>query len=182
MNTQTQLDQALEALRHEHRSIQPPPDLANAMAARRTAPNAKAIGLWTITLASAAAIAIAIVLFYPHLSPLILETHTNPAPVPSPASIQPNVTAASLSPAQLRAHRPRPRVRRADTAPSPFIPLPAGEGLPTPSQATLVRTRIDVSSLWRYGLTSLPPTASGTIRAEFIVGEDGLPRAIRLVP
>jgi len=66
--------------------------------------------------------------------------------------------------------------------PRPFVLLPTGVGLPEPTQAMLIRTRIDTSSLRNYGLADPPAGAPQTILAEFLVGEDGLPRAIRLVP
>jgi hypothetical protein len=60
--------------------------------------------------------------------------------------------------------------------------LPSSEGLPASSAASLVRLRIQKASLRQYGL-DVPATAtSETILAEFVVGEDGLPRAIRLIP
>ncbi len=62
------------------------------------------------------------------------------------------------------------------------MPLPAGVGLPEPTEAMLIRTRIDTSSFPGYGLAPLPPGAPETVLAEFLIGEDGLPRAIRLVP
>jgi hypothetical protein len=63
-----------------------------------------------------------------------------------------------------------------------FIPLPASEGLPPAFALSLVRMRIEQSSLQQYGLEVPAENASQTLLAEFAVGEDGLPRAIRIIP
>jgi hypothetical protein len=63
-----------------------------------------------------------------------------------------------------------------------FIPLPASEGLPPAFALSLVRMRIEQSSLQQYGLEVPAENASRTLLAEFAVGEDGLPRAIRIIP
>jgi hypothetical protein len=63
-----------------------------------------------------------------------------------------------------------------------FIPLPASEGLPQAYALSLVRMRIEQSSLQQYGLEVPAENASRTLLAEFAVGEDGLPRAIRIIP
>lgn len=63
-----------------------------------------------------------------------------------------------------------------------FIPLPASEGLPPAFALSLVRMRIQQSSLQQYGLEVPAENGSRTLLAEFAVGEDGLPRAIRIIP
>jgi hypothetical protein len=63
-----------------------------------------------------------------------------------------------------------------------FIPLPTSEGLPPAFALSLVRMRIEQSSLQQYGLEVPAENASRTLLAEFAVGEDGLPRAIRIIP
>ena len=186
MNAHTQLDQALEALRHEHRSVQPPPSLETTILeqARLAAPRrAHTVRTWTIALASAAAIAIAVILLYSRPSHPAIETRTTPPPPPqttqTPAALNNTATVP------LTRHHPRSTPRPApihQSAATPFVPLPASEGLPAPAQATVIRTRINTDSLWSYGLTPPPPGAPSTVLAEFVVGEDGLPRAIRLIP
>jgi len=186
MNTPNQLDQALEALRQEHRSIQPPAALGKAILERTklepTMPRTRRFPLYAWSLAFAAAVAVAIILIYPRPSHRILNTRTPSLPAPksiqSPAPLQTNV-----QPALSRPHaRHRTATHSQSSSPGPFVPLPTSMGLPEPAQAVLIRTRIDTSSLRSYGLTPPPPGAPQTILAEFLVGEDGLPRAIRLVP
>ena len=77
-------------------------------------------------------------------------------------------------------------VKRATTAPvvnvmNPFITLPSSEGLPAPSMATLVRMQIRRDELRQYGFDVSPAVASEMVLAEFVVGQDGLSRAVRFV-
>jgi len=191
MNAPNQLDHALEALRKEHRSIAPPPSLEASLLrhAEHSAPR-HTVRNWSFALATAGALAIGIAILYPRASHPTLETHntTPPAPqteAPSSRNPAPTITSAAPHPPQLASARPRPAApRRISPKPDPdsFVLLATGVGLPDPVQAMLIRTRIDTSSLRSYGLAPPPPGAPQTVLAEFLVGEDGLPRAIRLVP
>jgi hypothetical protein len=62
-----------------------------------------------------------------------------------------------------------------------FVPLPASEGLPTAAELSIVRIRLRGSDLQQYGLQTPADAQAQTMLAEFAVGEDGLPRAIRIV-
>jgi hypothetical protein len=62
-----------------------------------------------------------------------------------------------------------------------FIKLPSSEGLPAPSMATLVRMQIRRDELRQYGFDVSPAVASQMVLAEFVVGQDGLSRAVRFV-
>jgi hypothetical protein len=188
--SEIQLDNYLEDLlvnlRVEHRSTQPPAlleavilDRAHleqaASRRRRTFP----LYAWRLALA-ATAIAIAIILLYPRQSYRTIQTNTTT--LTAPKSIQPPVPLSiSVQHAEPRPHTKRPTPRRHSSS-GQFVPLPTGMGLPEPTQAMLIRTRINTSSLRSYGLTPPPPGAPQTVLADFLVGEDGLPRAIRLVP
>jgi hypothetical protein len=185
MNAPNQLDQALEALRQEHRSIQSPAALEKAILERatlqQTLPRVRPFPLyaWSLALA-AAAIAIAIVILYPRPSHPTVATQTTTLPTPKPIQT-PSTLPTNVQPALRRPHAKRRPATRNQSSPGPFVPLPTGTGLPEPTQAMLIRTRINTSSLRSYGLTPPPPGAPQTILAEFLVGEDGLPRAIRLI-
>jgi hypothetical protein len=186
MNAPNQLDQALEALRQEHRSLQPPPALEASLLkqAELTRPRpTHTLRNWSLALAAAAALVVAVVLLYPRSSHPVTQTQTIPPPQPPKAMQAPTpiaTAAQDAAPHPQTKHRPA-TPRRQNTS-NDFVPLPAGMGLPEPQQAMLIRTRIDTSSLRNYGLASPPAGAPPTILAEFLVGEDGLPRAIRLVP
>jgi len=64
--------------------------------------------------------------------------------------------------------------------PMEFVLVPGAAGLPPMESGSLVRMDIPVSMLPSLGLP--PPAASVTaVRADVIVGQDGLKRAVRLV-
>lgn len=62
-----------------------------------------------------------------------------------------------------------------------FVPLPVSEGLAPATDLSVVRIRLRGSDLQQYGLVAPADAAAQTMLAEFVVGEDGLPRAIRIV-
>ena len=59
--------------------------------------------------------------------------------------------------------------------------VPGSEGLPAPMESSIVRVRMAKSDLRQYGFDVPPAAANDLIRADLYLGEDGLPRAIRLV-
>jgi hypothetical protein len=61
------------------------------------------------------------------------------------------------------------------------VPLPVSEGLPPAAELSVVRIRLRGSDLQQYGLETPADAVAQTMLAEFVVGEDGLPRAIRIV-
>jgi hypothetical protein len=65
----------------------------------------------------------------------------------------------------------------------PFVPLPLAAALPDFESGEIVRLGIPVRSLPAYGLEIPPDAPSGpvAIQADLLIGQDGLPRAIRLV-
>jgi hypothetical protein len=62
-----------------------------------------------------------------------------------------------------------------------FVPLPVSEGLPPAAELSVVRINLRGSDLQQYGLEAPADAVAQTMSAEFVVGEDGLPRAIRIV-
>ena len=62
-----------------------------------------------------------------------------------------------------------------------FVPLPVSEGLAPAADLSVVRVKLKGSDLQQYGLEAPADAAARTMLAEFVVGEDGLPRAIRIV-
>ena len=64
--------------------------------------------------------------------------------------------------------------------PAEFVLVPGAAALPARESGSLVRMDVPVSMLPSLGLT--PPAGSGaTVKADVIVGQDGLTRAVRLV-
>jgi hypothetical protein len=61
------------------------------------------------------------------------------------------------------------------------VQLPAAAGLPAFESGQIVRVEIPVTSLPMYGVDILPDAVNRPVRADLLVGQDGLPRAIRLI-
>jgi len=61
-----------------------------------------------------------------------------------------------------------------------FVAVPAAAGLPPMESGTLVRMDLPVSVLPSLGVTP-PATARATVKADLVIGQDGLARAVRLV-
>ena len=78
-------------------------------------------------------------------------------------------------------HTPPPSPRDVRLQPpSDFVIVPGAAGLPPMESGTLVRVDLPVAVLPSLGVT--PPSGRGaTVTADFIVAQDGLPRAVRVV-
>ena len=64
---------------------------------------------------------------------------------------------------------------------SEFIPVPGSEALPEPVDRVIIRVQMAKEDLRSYGFEIPAPVGKELVRAEFIVGEDGLARAVRFV-
>jgi hypothetical protein len=62
-----------------------------------------------------------------------------------------------------------------------FQPLPQAAWLPDFDSGEIVRTRIAVNALPVYGVRIPPDAAASAVTVDFLVGQDGQPRMIRLV-
>jgi hypothetical protein len=113
-------------------------------------------------LATAAAMLIAV-----GLHPALTGRHGTP-PGSDPASHQ---AAASA----FRGVQPGPE------SPDEFVMVPGAAALPAMESGSLVRMNVPVALLPSFGL--MPPQTNRTtsVQADFIVAQDGLPRAARLV-
>lgn len=188
----THLDEALAELRQEHRSIEAPPSLEAHLAEQthrlRTSHPARLAWIWASGLGFAILAACVAGVAYWRLDHQV-PLPKLPRPAPLNASVQPpQPDASSSAPTRTTATKPARRPLSKHNSPATddstvegFLALPSSEGLPAPSAASLVRLRIKTESLRQYGLDVPSPTAPETILAEFVVGEDGLPRAIRIL-
>jgi hypothetical protein len=115
------------------------------------------------------------------VAPAVEIATVQPLPVVLP--VQP-AEAADLAPATRVASVPRHRVRRPAARPPiqavGFIPIPSAAGLPEFESGQIVRLGIPVTALPNYGL-EIPSGVESSIQADLLVGQDGQPRAIRLV-
>jgi hypothetical protein len=82
---------------------------------------------------------------------------------------------ASARPA-VRSRRPQPAVK-----PAAFIALPGAASLPTFESGAIVRMDLELSALAAYGLDISAAAGRSPVQADVLVGQDGEPRAIRVV-
>ena len=199
---ENELNKILYQLRSEHQSIEAPPFLEEHLAqkARQNA-GSKVSHRWSLTRGWAwglgfALVAIASTVTWwlsihaaPHPTQQIVA-HSTPAvqtPVIQQAATASQSTSQSQAQDQQTSSKPRqsavqrPQAQDSLVATTSFLPLPVSEGLPEPAQQSIVRTRILTSSLPQYGLDVPASLQPQLVSAEFLVGEDGLPRAIRFV-
>ena len=85
---------------------------------------------------------------------------------------------SSSSPQRPSATLPSRQIRL--EPPNDFVMMPDAVGLPPMESGTLVRMDVPVSMLPTLGVTP-PPGQAVTVTADFIVAQDGLPRAVRVV-
>lgn len=74
-------------------------------------------------------------------------------------------------------HRAQPVLQ----PPNEFVMVPGAATLPAMESGSLVRMNVPVAELSALGLTPPPSNRTTSVRADLIVGQDGLPRAVRLV-
>ena len=65
--------------------------------------------------------------------------------------------------------------------PNAFVMVPGAATLPTMESGSLVRMDVPVAELPALGLRPPPSNRTASVRADVVVGQDGLPRAARLV-
>ena len=61
-----------------------------------------------------------------------------------------------------------------------FVALPGAAALPDFERGDIVRIEVPVASLPAYGFDIVPDAAPAVVPADLLVGQDGVPRAIRI--
>ncbi|MGA2050233.1 MAG: hypothetical protein ABSG96_21240 [Terracidiphilus sp.] len=200
--TEKQLDEVLEELGQEHRAIGAPDSLQRVLYAaaesRKPAlgkPRMQFPWAWAAVAILLAVVVVGVVIWRSVRThrPQTQQAHSLPASKVSPGPLQSSPVAARQS-VESKAEPVREAVKartplrhsappEAPTSSSldDFVPLPVSEGLPTAAEMNIVRIRLRGSDLQQYGLQTPADALAQTMLAEFAVGEDGLPRAIRIV-
>jgi hypothetical protein len=198
MTTDRELDEILAEIGREHRAIDAPQTLEAALHAeagrRKDLIGARKLRLrWTSAAAviSLAAIATSGAIWQLRNAHRHQDHHLRSVSAPQAMPEQPlaarNKAAATASAPARRAGTDRPRSHEASTnratgnSLDEFVPLPVSEGLPPAAELSVVRIKLRGSDLRQYGLEAPADAVAQTMLAEFVVGEDGLPRAIRIV-
>jgi hypothetical protein len=155
MKSSERLAEALQDLRGEHCGIQPPAHIRahmqDAVKASRLS-SASMHGLWPFAFAGCASLFLAL------LSVAMLQ-------------FQPQAQFDNSAEQALRARE----------STSVFVPLPSSAGLPPPEETCLLRVRLQRSDLRQFGLELPDAPSTQYTQVDFVVGEDGLARAVRFV-
>ena len=108
------------------------------------------------------------------------------APAPAQPVAQPGPGRIDVPHAPATPPTPRPRALR-PPAPVPaaarlneFVPLPGAFALPDFESGRIVRMEVPLTGLPAFGIDLVPDAAPAAVEADFLIGQDGLPRAIRL--
>lgn len=185
------LEEALLSIRQEHKSIEAPADIKERLVemaelnARTSQPVRRSLRLAASLVAALAAVC-AVGAFYLYWAGRsVPRQHTDVAVVTAPRTVP--AVSVDASPLGLRPATSSDRRAGAKSLPvasannSGFFVLPSSEGLPAPSMTALVRVRIRRDDLRQYGLDVSPTNGSEMVVAEFVVGQDGLSRAVRFI-
>jgi hypothetical protein len=194
-----ELNEVLKELRAEHRGITAPESLeARLRAAARAAgrasgpvavPRAPVMSWWNWrwgwAMAAVVLLGVGLMIWdmgrrsHAPVQQAGVETNSNRASVEQTQG----VTVADATPTEpdLSQDVRRAERRRRAEGVTAFMEVPGSEGLPAPMESSIVRVRMAKGDLRQYGF-DVPPAATGEmIHADLYLGEDGLPRAIRLV-
>ena len=202
MTTDRELDEILAEIGREHRTMEAPDRLESVLCAA-TGARKRALGMPGVRLRWALA-SVVILLAAFAATGIIWQARQNhhsqtqqegsvPVPKLSPERIPPSTRVTvrqSVEPGSgpaRSARRVKASLPRSSQKPTTwnsldeFVPLPVSEGLPIAAELSVVRIRLRGSDLQQYGLETPADAVAQTMLAEFVVGEDGLPRAIRIV-
>lgn len=104
--------------------------------------------------------------------PRVSGMKTNPSVVTSPATSDANGASQQAAPVE---------TTTLEDPSSDFVPVPYGESLSSDDSGLVVRVSMTRSALGSLGYPVDEVHAGDVVQADLLVGEDGLPRAVRLV-
>ena len=202
MTTDRELDEILAELGREHRAIGAPDGLEPVLRAAACngrhavgTPGLRVAWTWALVVLLLAAVATAGTIWQMPRSrqPQNQQVRSAPAPQVRPGPMPPSERVTGRSSVEAKSAPLRrsgaAHAGRRDSSPhkatwnslDEFVALPVSEGLPHAAELSVVRIKLRGSDLQQYGLVAPPDAVAKTMLAEFVVGEDGLPRAIRIV-
>ena len=194
------LDRVLALIAREHRAVEAPRRLEAVLRAaagveKEAARRVSAKWAWAVVAVLLAAMAASGALWQMRKGGKTQAHDARPAAAnparPEAAHLSPPDTAreeAVVVPTPVRkaaSGHGRPRTVRGSegstNALDEFVQLPVSDGLPPAVELSVVRVTLKGSDLRQYGLDEPADAVAQNLLAEFVVGEDGLPRAIRIV-
>lgn len=205
MDPEREVQAGLAGLREEYRALQAPAGLDRRVLAAYRMQHGKAPArgwMWVMAVA-ATLLAVVVLRTMPGTEgekPVVAKAPAKVAAPEVPVKKQEEVKQEEVKKEaqrlerEVRQQRPtRPRGMYAKATPrperyldlpqqetmTPFVAVPGAEMLPPAVEATLVRARIPGSQLRRYGFDAV--ARQSYVNADFVVGQDGLARAVRVV-
>ena len=104
-----------------------------------------------------------------------------PAPLIAHIAAPPLVAVAPLVGTDSARRVRRQRVNRQEEIVTPYYPLPSADSLPAPDAEAVVRMMVPGSTLQLVGFPVNEVSRPEFVRADVVVGQDGMARAIRFV-
>lgn len=202
MTTDRELDDVLTEIGREHRMIGAPERLESVLRAASVdtkaaieTPRLRSAWAWALVAILLVAVAMGGVMWQTRRNQRAQNQQVQPVPaarlgaesarpstgVAGNRDVEPMSARALRSNADRAHHRKAVAKELASNSLDEFVPLPVSEGLPAATELSVVRMKLRGSDLQQYGLQSPADGETRTMLAEFVVGEDGLPRAIRIV-
>ena len=179
-----ELEHVLAELRQRHRQVEAPAHLAVVLSTATYACQSqfrRRIGWrgWAI----AAASLVAGVAWRANRSALVVERRPVEANLAraaksNPPTGKPGAGMKSVAPAKLV---PVPVAATPNEPMAGFVALPGSAGLPRPIETSVLQFRLRKGELRRYGFDIPPSSDAEFVRADFVIGDDGLARAVRFV-
>ena len=99
------------------------------------------------------------------------------SPRPAPETIQ---LSDGTAPVQIQRHRTRRRVNRTETV-TEYFPLVEGEDLDSLEFSQVIRVQLSATAVREVGLPLSYASPGGQVKADVVLGHDGMARAIRFV-
>lgn len=171
----------LRGLRETVRALEAPVGLeARLLAAFRahvSAPRRRPLGLWPLWALAAAAVVVCGLGLYA----LLQRPLTRPAPLAPPAPLLRTQVAVPPAPPTNRVHSRRPEPLAEAQVSSAFIALVPDVGSRPGESFQVMRVSMPRSALRSFGLPVDEDRAFEMVRADIVVGQDMVARAIRVV-
>jgi hypothetical protein len=109
--------------------------------------------------------------------PSEITAHATPQPKPAGLEPQPSSVPKTLPTAKTKAHQ-----RANATEPQPvFVTLPFSDPALMSGTSVTIRLALSEAELLAMGVRPIESNSSGSYVADLVLGDDGLPRAIRIV-
>jgi hypothetical protein len=103
--------------------------------------------------------------------------------VPAKAPERSTIAKVAMTPPRSAKKQAKPKTANSNLAASnrQFLALPGYDPAIPAEELSIVRVRVPASALWQMGAPVIPDSGARKFMADFVVGQDGTPYAVRLV-